>query len=57
MEYYLLWTAFGLLFALVLLAFIVRGTKRRVLKEPQAHPYLKTGREDEPAAPPQQSQV
>jgi hypothetical protein len=51
MEYYLLWTAFGLFFALVLLAFIVRGAKRRVLREPQVHPYLKPRGDDEPEVP------
>lgn len=50
MEYILLWTAFGLFFALVLMAFIVRGTKRRVLKQTQMHPYLRERREEEAAA-------
>jgi hypothetical protein len=52
MEYILLWTAFGLFFALMLLAFIVRGTKRRVLREKQLHPYLKERREDDDVTAP-----
>lgn len=46
MEYILLWTAFTLFFVLVIAAFVVRGTKRRVLKQKQMHPYLREERQE-----------
>lgn len=46
MESILLWAAFTLFFVLLVAAFVVRGTKRRVLRQKQMHPYLREDRQE-----------
>jgi uncharacterized membrane protein len=39
MSNLLLWAAFWVLLVIFIAALLVRGTKRRVMKEKQMHPY------------------
>lgn len=47
MSNLVLWAAFWVLLAVFIAAFLVRATKRRVLKDRQVHPYRLSREEEE----------